>query len=84
MRFTGLAAHEAIPGHVGAFDIEYMAAGRAIITPDQPNLREVLRDGETALLFDRTEEGAMWPAVLRLLEDRACGGGSSWRREGRS
>jgi glycosyltransferase involved in cell wall biosynthesis len=87
VRFTGLAAREAIPGHVAAFDIalqpasvpyasplkvfEYMAAGRAIVAPDQPNLREVLRDGETALLFDPTVPGAFWDAVQRLLDDPA-------------
>lgn len=87
VRFTGLAAREAIPGHVGGFDIalqpasvayasplkvfEYMAAGRAIVAPDQPNLREVLDDGETALLFDPADPGAMWQAVLRLVEDPA-------------
>jgi len=85
VRFTGLAKREEVPGHVFAFDIalqpasvpyasplkvfEYMAAGRAIVAPDQPNLREVLRDGETALLFDPARPDAMWDAVLRLVED---------------
>src|SRR6185312_2902765 len=74
--FTGLAERDAVPALVGGFDIalqplvvayasplkifEYMAAGRAIIAPDQPNIREILRDGETALLFDPTDRGAMW------------------------
>jgi glycosyltransferase involved in cell wall biosynthesis len=85
VRFTGLAAREAVPGMIGGFDIalqpasvayasplkvfEYMAAGRAIVAPDQPNLREVLRHGETALLFDPGNPEAMWQAVLRLAED---------------
>jgi glycosyltransferase involved in cell wall biosynthesis len=87
VRFTGLAAREAVPGMIGGFDIalqpasvayasplkvfEYMAAGRAIVAPDQPNLREVLRHGETALLFDPGNPEAMWQAVLRLAEDPA-------------
>jgi glycosyltransferase involved in cell wall biosynthesis len=87
VRFTGLAAREAIPGQVAGFDIalqpasvayasplkvfEYMAAGRAIVAPDQPNLREVLKDGETALLFDPAAPGAFWDAVQRLLADPA-------------
>lgn len=85
VRFTGLAAHEAIPGLVASFDIalqprvvayasplklfEYMAAGKAIVAPDQPNIREVLTDGETALLFDALEPEALWRAIRRLVGD---------------
>jgi glycosyltransferase involved in cell wall biosynthesis len=85
--FTGLATREEIPGHVAGFDValqpasvpyasplkvfEYMAAGRAIIAPDQPNLREVLRHGETALLFDPADKAAMWGAVMHLVADPA-------------
>ncbi|WP_043344398.1 glycosyltransferase family 4 protein [Belnapia moabensis] len=85
VRFTGLVGREAIPGLVEGFDIalqpaavpyasplkvfEYMAAGRAIVAPDQPNLREVLVHDCTALLFDPTREGTMWEAVLRLATD---------------
>ena len=32
--------------------IEYMAAGKAIIAPDQANIRELLKNGENALLFE--------------------------------
>jgi glycosyltransferase involved in cell wall biosynthesis len=87
VRFTGLAARDAVPGMIAGFDIalqpasvayasplkvfEYMAAGRAIVAPDQPNLREVLRQGETAILFDPGKPEAMWQAVLRLAEDPA-------------
>jgi glycosyltransferase involved in cell wall biosynthesis len=83
--FTGLQPREAIPGLVAGFDIalqplvvsyasplkifEYMAAGRAIVAPDQPNIREVLRDGETAVLFQPAEAGAMWRAIQRLAAD---------------
>lgn len=85
--FTGLAARDVVPGLISGFDIalqpasvayasplkvfEYMAAGRAIVAPDQPNLREVLRQGETALLFNPGSPEAMWQAVLRLAEDAA-------------
>ncbi len=48
---------------------EYMAAGKAIVAPDQPNIREVLSDGETALLFDPTVPDAMWEAIRRLASD---------------
>ncbi len=85
--FLGLQDHGSIPALVGKFDIalqprvvdyasplkifEYMAAGRAIVAPDQPNIREVLADGETALLFDPTQDGAMWQAIRRLESDAA-------------
>jgi len=31
--------------------IEYMAAGKAIVAPDQPNIRELLEHKKNALLF---------------------------------
>lgn len=87
VRFTGLAERDAIPRLVAGFDIalqpaavpyasplkvfEYMAAGRAIVAPDQPNLREVLEHERTALLFDPAAPGAMWQAVLLLAADPA-------------
>jgi glycosyltransferase involved in cell wall biosynthesis len=87
VRFTGLATREEIPRLTAEFDIalqpasvpyasplkvfEYMAAGRAIIAPDQPNLREVLEHERTALLFAPGDRDAMWQAVLRLATDAA-------------
>jgi glycosyltransferase involved in cell wall biosynthesis len=87
VHFTGLAARGDIPALVAGFDValqpasvpyasplkvfDYMAAGRAIVAPDQPNLREVLEDGRTALLFDPAEPGALWHAVQRLARDPA-------------
>jgi glycosyltransferase involved in cell wall biosynthesis len=85
VRFTGLAKREDVPGLIASFDIalqpasvpyasplkvfEYMAAGRAIVAPDQPNIREVLEHGRTALLFDPDRKGAMSAAVLQLAGD---------------
>jgi glycosyltransferase involved in cell wall biosynthesis len=90
VRFTGLADRSEVPRLVAGFDIalqpaavayacplkvvEYMAAGRAIVAPDQPNLRELLEDGRTGLLFDparRPPGQAMWDAVVRLAQDPA-------------
>ncbi len=99
VHFAGLVGHEAIPEMVARFDIalqprvvayasplklfEYMAAGKAIVAPDQPNIREVLSDGETALLFDPAETGAMWRAISRLAADATLRGtlGSGARAE---
>ncbi len=91
VRFVGLVPHEAIPEAVAGFDIalqprvvayasplklfEYMAAGKPIVAPDQPNIREVLKDGETALLFDPGETDGMWRAIRRFASDpklRSC------------
>ena len=87
VRFTGLAQRELVPGYVAGFDValqpasvpyasplkvfEYMAAGRAIVAPDQPNIREVLEHDRTALLFDPARPGAMWQALRRLAADPA-------------
>jgi glycosyltransferase involved in cell wall biosynthesis len=85
VRFTGLAPREEVPRLIASFDIalqpaavpyasplkifEYMAAGRAIVAPDQPNIREVLEHGQTALLFDPARPGTMWDAILSLVND---------------
>ena len=87
VQFTGLVPHEAVPATVAKFDIalqprvveyasplkifDYMAAGRAIVAPDQPNIREILAHERTALLFDPARPEAMWEAVARLLADPA-------------
>lgn len=83
--FAGLAERSAIPGILAGFDIalqprvvayasplklfEYMAAGVAIVAPDQPNIREVLDPGRTALLFEPDRPGALWEAVASLAGD---------------
>jgi glycosyltransferase involved in cell wall biosynthesis len=51
--------------------IEYMALGRAIVAPDLPNIAELLRDGETGLLFDPESDGAIARVLDRLLDDPA-------------
>jgi glycosyltransferase involved in cell wall biosynthesis len=87
VRFTGLATREEIPRLVAGFDIalqpasvpyasplklfEYMAAGKAIIAPDQPNIREVLEHGRTALLFDAANPDSMWQSLETLARDWA-------------
>ena len=85
--FMGVVAHAAVPGEVARFDIalqpqvtpyasplkifDYMAAGRAIVAPDQPNIREILVHERTALLFDPSDPAGLWRAVARLIEDPA-------------
>ncbi len=50
---------------------EYMAAGRPIVASDLPALREVLKDGENALLVEPGNAGQMADAIRRLLHDTA-------------
>jgi glycosyltransferase involved in cell wall biosynthesis len=85
--FAGLVPPEQVGGYVKNFDIalqpsatpyasplkifDYMAAGCAIVAPDQPNITEVLAHGKTALLFNPAEAGALWRAVETLIADAA-------------
>jgi len=87
VRFLGVVPPEQVPSLVCRFGIalqprvtayasplkvfDYMAAGCAIVAPDQPNIREVLAHEATALLFDPSAPGAMWAAVRRLAADPA-------------
>jgi glycosyltransferase involved in cell wall biosynthesis len=86
VRFAGARPHDAIPGLLAAFDLalvpainpyasplklfEYMAAGLAVLAPDQPNLREVLADGSNALLVPREDGAALAAALARLVGER--------------
>jgi glycosyltransferase involved in cell wall biosynthesis len=85
--FTGLVDRHSISRMVAAFDIavqpksvpyasplklfEYMAMAKAILAPDQPNIREVLENEVSALLFDPNDRHSMVQAMQRLAEDSA-------------
>lgn len=85
VRFRGLVARADVPELLASFDIalqphalpyasplklfEYMAAGAAIVAPDQENIRAIVTGGESALLFDGARPGAMWEAIARLAAD---------------
>lgn len=85
VRFLGFVERDRIAGYVAAFDIalqpsvvayasplkifEYMALGRAIVAPDQPNIREILDHERTACLFDPDDPRGLITAVSTLLSD---------------
>jgi glycosyltransferase involved in cell wall biosynthesis len=85
VRFCGPRRHDRIPQLLPAFDIalvpainpyasplklfEYMAAGLPAVAPDQPNLREVLVDGENALLVRPGDGADLQRALARLVAD---------------
>jgi len=76
-----------IPVYVSTFDIalqpavvsyasplklfEYLALGRAIVAPNQPNICEVLDDGVNAVLFDPKDPEGLTNAIGRLSTDEA-------------
>lgn len=85
VRFTGVIHRDRVPEHVASFDIalqpavvayasplklfEYLALGKAVIAPRQPNIEEILAHEENALLFDAAAPGAMEQALARLCDD---------------
>ena len=85
--FTGIIGRDDVARHVAAFDIalqpavvayasplklfEYLALGKAIIGPAQPNLLEILTDDHNAVLFDPDSADGMSVAIGRLCADDA-------------
>jgi glycosyltransferase involved in cell wall biosynthesis len=83
--FTGIVPRAELGWHVAAFDIalqpkavayasplklfDYMAAGKAIVAPDQANICEIVTHEDSALLFDPRRPTGMLDAVLRLVAD---------------
>jgi glycosyltransferase involved in cell wall biosynthesis len=84
---VGLVGRDLVAAYVSAFDIalnpkveayasplklfEYMGLGRAIIAPDQPNIREVLVDGDNCLLFHPEDTAHFRSQIMRLCGDPA-------------
>ncbi|MBB5517818.1 glycosyltransferase family 4 protein [Amphiplicatus metriothermophilus] len=82
---AGVAQREAMPGLIAAFDVallpaatpyasplkltEYMALGRAIVAPDQANIRELVEPGCEALLAPPEDDGAFFAALDALVDD---------------
>ena len=82
---TGVVERDDVARHVSAFDVavipgltpyasplklfEYLQLGRAIVAPDVDAIREILTDGQDALLFDPAAQHGLEAALLRLCED---------------
>jgi glycosyltransferase involved in cell wall biosynthesis len=85
--FPGLVDRDRIAHAIAGFDIalqpkcvgyssplklfEYMALGKAIVAPDQPNIREVLVSGQNGLLFDPERPQALIETITDLAKDSA-------------
>ena len=48
---------------------EYMASRRPIVASDLPSIREILRDGENAILVEPDNPEALAQGIMRVLED---------------
>jgi len=87
VHFTGIIDRDEVARYVAAFDIalqpavvayasplklfEYLALGKAIIGPAQPNIEEILTDGYNAVLFDPADSQSMSQVIDRLCADPA-------------
>jgi glycosyltransferase involved in cell wall biosynthesis len=87
VRFTGVVHRDRVPGLVAAFDvalqpavvayasplklIEYLALGKAIVAPNQPNIAELLIDDGNALLFDADDAAGLESSLARLAHEPA-------------
>jgi glycosyltransferase involved in cell wall biosynthesis len=49
---------------------EYMASGHPIVASNLPSIREVLRDGESAVLVPPDDPAELAAGILRVVEDR--------------
>lgn len=85
VRFTGVVDRHKVPEHVAAFDValqpavttyasplkmmEYLVLGKAILAPREPNLLEILTDGENALMFDGNAPRGLEEALSKVCSD---------------
>ena len=82
---TGVIGRGEVADYIAAFDValqpdvvayasplklfEYMQLGRAIVAPAMDNIREILADGQNAVLFDPGDSGDFAAAIQRLIQD---------------
>ncbi len=85
--FTGTVQRKEIGNHISAFDIalqprvtdyasplklfEYMAMGKAILAPAQPNIEEVLTDRDNAVLFTPEDRESFFEKLDTIIKDKA-------------
>jgi glycosyltransferase involved in cell wall biosynthesis len=86
--FTGVVDRQEIPSYIAAMDIavqpaatdyacpmkllEYMAMGKCIVAPAQPNIKELFKDGDNAFLFDAGNKESLKVSIMRAVTQRAA------------
>ncbi len=84
IHFTGIIGRDEMPAWVEAIDIalqpsvvpyasplkllEYMAKGKAIVAPSQANIKELVTNEKSALLFSANDKNAFKMAIKNLCE----------------
>ncbi|HEX4947835.1 MAG TPA: glycosyltransferase family 4 protein [Blastocatellia bacterium] len=87
VHFSGGLDHHEIPAHIAAMDIavlpsipvyaspmklfEYMAMGKAVLVPDQPNLHEVIIAGQNGMFIPKDDPNGFARAVTDLATNPA-------------
>lgn len=87
VHFSGGLDHHEIPAHIAAMDIavlpsipvyaspmklfEYMAMGKAVLVPDQPNLHEVIVAGQNGMFIPKDDPNGFARAVTELAMNAA-------------
>lgn len=83
--FTGRVPHQEVPDHIAVFDVaisphvtyysspmkilEYMAMGKCVVAPDMKNIRDLIRPGETGLLFKPKNKADLKRALMEVVTD---------------
>lgn len=86
IKFLGRIPHNEIQRYIAMFDIaisphatpysspmkilEYMAMEKAILAPDMPNIKDIITQGETGVLFTPDNAQALKENLLKLVTDR--------------
>ncbi|MCD6375026.1 MAG: glycosyltransferase family 4 protein [Caldisericaceae bacterium] len=85
IRFLGRIPHAQIQQYIAMMDVaisphatpysspmkilEYMAMEKAILAPDMENIRDILEDGRTALLFKPDDAQSLKEKLLKLINN---------------
>jgi len=75
-----------MPAHIAALDIalqpsvteyacpmkiiEYMAMGKCIVAPDQPNIREIIGDRVNGILFRKEDKKSLSEVLKMVIDDK--------------
>jgi glycosyltransferase involved in cell wall biosynthesis len=81
--FTGRIRHDDVSAYIGAMDVavspratfyaspmkilEYMAMAKAVVAPDMPNIRDIIRHGETGVLFEPDNPNSLQRALQQVV-----------------